>query len=56
MPGPPPGVAPSLLSADFARLGEQVGAVLDMRTMVECSPQFGHTEHSSKRCRQFTQR
>jgi hypothetical protein len=31
-------------------------AVLDIRTMVECAPQFGHTEHSSKRVRQFTQR
>jgi hypothetical protein len=31
-------------------------AVEDMRTIVECSPQFGHTERSSKRCRQFTQR
>jgi hypothetical protein len=31
-------------------------AVLDMRTIVECSPQFGHTETSSKRCRQYTQR
>jgi hypothetical protein len=31
-------------------------AVLDMRTMVECSPQSGHTERSSKRCRQLTQR
>jgi ribulose-phosphate 3-epimerase len=28
MPGEPAGVAPSILSADFARLGEQVGAVL----------------------------
>jgi len=27
-------------------------AVDDMRTIVECSPQFGHTEDSSKRCRQ----
>ncbi len=27
-------------------------AVEDMRTIVECSPQFGHTEDSSKRCRQ----
>ena len=27
-------------------------AVEDMRTIVECSPQFGHTEESSKRCRQ----
>jgi hypothetical protein len=31
-------------------------AVLDMRTIVECSPQSGQTERSSKRCRQFTQR
>jgi ribulose-phosphate 3-epimerase len=28
MPGAPEGVAPSILAADFARLGEQVGAVL----------------------------
>ncbi|HEY5286370.1 MAG TPA: hypothetical protein VIJ50_04625 [Solirubrobacteraceae bacterium] len=27
-------------------------AVDDMRTIVECSPQLGHTEDSSKRCRQ----
>jgi hypothetical protein len=27
-------------------------AVLDIRTIVECSPQLGHTETSSKRCRQ----
>jgi hypothetical protein len=27
-------------------------AVLDIRTIVECSPQFGHTETSSYRCRQ----
>jgi hypothetical protein len=33
-----------------------VVAVLDMRTIVECSPQSGHTERSSKRCRQNTQR
>src|SRR3954452_16486858 len=31
-------------------------AVEDMRTIVECSPQFGHTETSSNRVRQFTQR
>src|ERR671921_809563 len=29
MPGEPRGVAPSILAADFARLGAQVGAVLD---------------------------
>jgi ribulose-phosphate 3-epimerase len=29
MAGAPEGVAPSILAADFARLGEQVGAVLD---------------------------
>ena len=27
-------------------------AVLVIRTIVECSPQFGHAERSSKRCRQ----
>jgi hypothetical protein len=31
-------------------------AVELIRTIVECSPQSGHTEHSSKRCRQYTQR
>ena len=31
-------------------------AVEDIRTIVECSPQLGHTEVSSKRCRQYTQR
>jgi hypothetical protein len=33
-----------------------VVAVLDMRTIVECSPQSGQTERSSNRCRQYTQR
>jgi hypothetical protein len=27
-------------------------AVLDMRTIVECSPQSGHTDTSSQRCKQ----
>ena len=31
-------------------------ALVDILTIVECSPQLGHTELSSKRCRQFTQR
>jgi hypothetical protein len=31
-------------------------AVDDIRTIVECSPQLGQTEASSKRRRQFTQR
>jgi hypothetical protein len=31
-------------------------AVLDIRTIVECSPQFGQTDTSSYRCRQYTQR
>jgi hypothetical protein len=31
-------------------------AVLDMRTIVECSPQFGQTETSSYRWRQYTHR
>jgi hypothetical protein len=35
---------------------QMYSAVSDIRTIVECSPQFGHTERSSNRCRQFTQR
>jgi hypothetical protein len=31
-------------------------AVELMRTIVECSPQSGHTDRSSKRCRQYTHR
>jgi hypothetical protein len=31
-------------------------AVLDIRTIVECSPQSGQTDTSSYRCRQYTQR
>ena len=31
-------------------------AVSDMRAIVECEPQFGQSERSSKRCRQYTQR
>jgi hypothetical protein len=31
-------------------------AVVDMRTIVECSPQFGQTDTSSYRCRQYTHR
>jgi hypothetical protein len=31
-------------------------AVSDIRAIVECAPQFGHSERSSYRCRQFTQR
>jgi hypothetical protein len=51
--------------ADLAHIGcnieesqwtQRMIAVLDMRTIVECSPHCGHTETSSKRCRQFTQR
>jgi hypothetical protein len=30
--------------------------VLVIRTIVECSPQSGHAERSSKRCRQYTHR
>jgi hypothetical protein len=40
--------APQLLQATID--------VLDIRTMVECSPQLGHIESSSKRWRQLTQR
>jgi hypothetical protein len=35
---------------------QMYSAVFDIRTIVECSPQSGQTERSSKRCRQFTQR
>ncbi len=35
---------------------QMYSAVLDIRTIVECSPQLGHTEASSKRRRQLTQR
>ena len=31
-------------------------AVSDMRAIVMCDPQSGHSERSSKRCRQYTQR
>jgi hypothetical protein len=31
-------------------------AVLDIRTIVECSPQLGQTDRISKRCRQWRQR
>jgi hypothetical protein len=31
-------------------------AVLDIRTIVECSPQLGQTETSSKRLMQYRQR
>ena len=31
-------------------------AVLDIRTIVECSPQFGQTDTSSKRLMQYTHR
>ena len=31
-------------------------AVSDMRAIVECAPQLGHSERSSKRWRQETQR
>jgi hypothetical protein len=30
--------------------------VSDIRAIVECAPQFGHSERSSKRWRQYTQR
>jgi hypothetical protein len=35
---------------------QEISAVLDIRTIVECSPQLGHTETSSNRCMQYTQR
>jgi hypothetical protein len=43
-------------SIELPQLLQAYRAVSDIRTIVECSPQFGHTELSSKRLRQFTQR
>jgi len=43
-------------SIELRQLLHAYKAVSDIRTIVECSPQFGHTERSSKRRRQFTQR
>jgi hypothetical protein len=39
----------SMLSPQLLHFNMEVE---DMRTIVECSPQLGHTEESSKRCRQ----
>jgi hypothetical protein len=41
---------------DSPQWTQRTMAVLDIRTIVECSPQPGQTERSSYRCRQFTQR
>ena len=38
------------------QLRQMTFAVSDMRAIVEWAPQFGHSERSSKRCRQDTQR
>jgi hypothetical protein len=43
-------------SIELLQVLHMYSAVFDMRTIVECSPQFGHTERSSNRLRQFTQR
>jgi hypothetical protein len=43
-------------SMDPPQWTQRVIEVLDIRTIVECSPQSGQTERSSYRCRQFTQR
>jgi hypothetical protein len=39
-------------SIEAAHALQDMIAVLDIRTIVECSPHSGHSEHSSKRCRQ----
>jgi len=41
---------------DEPQLRQVTFAVSDMRAMVECEPQFGHSERSSKRRRQWMQR
>jgi hypothetical protein len=43
-------------SIDWPQWLQERMAVLDILTIVECSPQLGHTETSSKRRRQYTQR
>ena len=43
-------------SIDPPQLRQITFAVSDIRAIVECAPQFGHSERSSKRRRQFTQR
>jgi hypothetical protein len=51
----PPGAATRVhmgMSMESPQLLHLRIAVEDMRTIVECSPQLGHTEESSKRCRQ----
>ena len=50
-------VAPGLVDTEMGRrLVKGAMGVEDIRTIVECSPQLGHTDVSSKRCRQYTQR
>jgi hypothetical protein len=39
-------------SIDDEQALQDMIAVFDIRAIVECSPQSGHSEHSSKRCRQ----
>jgi len=39
-------------SIESPQLLHFITALEDILTMVECSPQLGHTEVSSKRCRQ----
>jgi hypothetical protein len=48
-PAMPAHIAMSMLSPQLLHF---MIAVDDMRTIVECSPQFGHTDASSKRCMQ----
>src|SRR3954454_7206303 len=43
-------------SIEAPQLWHSMSAVLVMRAIVWCSPQLGHCETSSKRCRQLTQR
>jgi hypothetical protein len=38
------------------QLRQMTFAVSDIRAIVECEPQFGHSERSSNRRRQYTQR
>jgi hypothetical protein len=44
------------LSIESPHVWQVMSSVVLIRAIVWCSPQFGHWETSSKRCRQYTQR
>jgi hypothetical protein len=44
------------LSIESPQVWQIMSSVVLIRAIVWCSPQLGHCETSSKRCRQYTQR